>query len=140
MASDTLGIGVCFARHFSIASIMLCSNPTTFLTGKSSRLGIQAPVIHICGIDKDIYHIYHIYHICRLEGSWNFPQVLTQTILGYKMAQATEQNITQLSAALDRVDGALEAVGLPRRVFLAGLAGLVPAVATASAAAANASR
>jgi hypothetical protein len=40
------------------------------------------------------------------------------------MAQADSHDITNLSAALDRgdVDGALEAVGIPRRRFLTGLA------------------
>jgi hypothetical protein len=53
--------------------------------------------------------------------------------------QATEQTTTKIAAALNRgdVEGALEAVGLPRRVFLGGLAALVPAAAIASAAAAT---
>lgn len=52
------------------------------------------------------------------------------------MARATEQNITDLSNALDHgdVDAALQAVGMPRRGFLAGLAAAASVAAGASAA------
>jgi hypothetical protein len=51
---------------------------------------------------------------------------------------ADSKTITELSDALNRgdVDGALEAVGLPRRAFLTGLAAMVPAATGTSAAAA----
>jgi hypothetical protein len=53
------------------------------------------------------------------------------------MAQADSKDITKVSNALARgdVEGTLEAIGLPRRAFLAGLAGALPFAATASTAA-----
>ena len=52
------------------------------------------------------------------------------------MAKATDHSITNLTAALDRgdVDGALQAVGLARRGFLASLAAAATVAAGASAA------